>query len=192
MPRPTGYCPREGYKVASQILGALYGLRSVTVPVRGIRLHPIGASIWTSERSYCPREGYKVASGLFPAFFHRIADVTVPVRGIRLHLLPRRSARRAESYCPREGYKVASRRHRLQGDGSFVTVPVRGIRLHHHLGAQGLVRIDVTVPVRGIRLHPHRSRLRLCRGCYCPREGYKVASPRSCPGGHRAPPLLSP
>ena len=57
------YCPREGYKVASHIRrdGALAG--HVTVPVRGIRLHPDGLVVADGPvAGYCPREGYKVAS----------------------------------------------------------------------------------------------------------------------------------
>ena len=33
------YCPREGYKVASQNYGLVASAVEVTVPVRGIRLH---------------------------------------------------------------------------------------------------------------------------------------------------------
>ena len=57
----------------------------VTVPVRGIRLHPGPRPSTTSlPARYCPREGYKVAS-LSVEKFSSVDIVTVPVRGIRLH-----------------------------------------------------------------------------------------------------------
>ena len=58
----SGYCPREGYKVASCWLPRF---------------------VWVTG-CYCPREGYKVASGLDHVVVGK-QDVTVPVRGIRLH-----------------------------------------------------------------------------------------------------------
>ena len=103
----AGYCPREGYKVASAgFLSTLPARGAVTVPVRGIRLHPTaGLSGWSST-SYCPREGYKVAS--------HVDDVDLQLLG----------------YCPREGYKVASVWAPTAYPQGWVTVPVRGIRLH--------------------------------------------------------------
>ena len=58
---------------------------TVTVPVRGIRLHT-GENQYTEEHrpGYCPREGYKAASFGLRSFSGCI-HVTVPVRGIRLH-----------------------------------------------------------------------------------------------------------
>ena len=81
------------------------------------------------------------------------------------------------SYCPREGYKVAS--HKLFNHLSLskVTVPVRGIRLHRSNRIWQQSSPSVTVPVRGIRLHHCISANRKIRSRYCPREGYKVASP---------------
>ena len=58
----AGYCPREGYKVASCLIPPVHDMQAVTVPVRGIRLHQAFA-----ENEIDP------------------ATVTVPVRGIRLH-----------------------------------------------------------------------------------------------------------
>ena len=83
-----GYCPREGYKVASPASSFQAISINVTVPVRGIRLHQNNEFLEAiDEWGYCPREGYKVAS---PASsFQAISiNVTVPVRGIRLHPVP--------------------------------------------------------------------------------------------------------
>ena len=81
----AGYCPREGYKVASAgFLSTLPARGAVTVPVRGIRLHPRRTD--TQNHTF----------------------VTVPVRGIRLHPTAGLSGWSSTSYCPREGYKVAS------------------------------------------------------------------------------------
>ena len=83
-------------------------LLRVTVPVRGIRLHPtLQFRYFKATFCYCPREGYKVASAA-EADIVPISRVTVPVRGIRLHPT-------ADD---------------LLANAKFVTVPVRGIRLH--------------------------------------------------------------
>ena len=58
-----------------------------------------------------------------------------------------------------------------------VTVPVRGIRLHLTRFELNEHPARVTVPVRGMRLHPKTNwMIFISRCCYCPREGYEVAS----------------
>ena len=106
---PRRYCPREGYKVASTRDNPVYQRAQVTVPVRGIRLHPNtpGWPPWPPPTGYCPREGYKVAS-VEKAASDGPDSVTVPVRGIRLHLPSIFLHLTVRGYCPREGYKVAS------------------------------------------------------------------------------------
>ena len=110
--KPSRYCPREGYKVASiaQIV-----------------------QLVEASSSYCPREGYKVASchlvhqlrkegGYCPREGYKVASLTGTSGPVSRH-----------RYCPREGYKVASSLPEQTKTTSFVTVPVRGIRLHHRL-----------------------------------------------------------
>ena len=84
-PSAGSYCPREGYKVASTGGTAHERRQAVTVPVRGIRLHPRPCLVHRPVIGYCPREGYKVAS-----------------------TSPSTPSTPAFCYCPREGYKVAS------------------------------------------------------------------------------------
>ena len=106
------YCPREGYKVASDPSGTRRLSEKVTVPVRGIRLHLKDDNDKAMLfGSYCPREGYKVASSRTRFLMTRLFVVTVPVRGIRLHpdVMKKLQSVYRKRYCPREGYKVASR-----------------------------------------------------------------------------------
>ena len=147
---PMGYCPREGYKVASHWIRMRFEI----------------------QLCYCPREGYKVASYEFRYECCTRYRVTVPVRGsrgdrcqrqkqgatagaaLRVLQAPCRCAAKIGKaqeeegciepsgvllnakmrYCPREGYKVASQVTLLDTNvRTVVTVPVRGIRLHQHM-----------------------------------------------------------
>ena len=184
--------------------------KSVTVPVRGIRLH---------------HEQQNEA-------IRMVKDVTVPVRGIRLHLSSPVPSVTWRCCCPREGYKVASLDRNDNSKKVYtVTVPVRGIRLHPEPALCNVSREPrVTVPVRGSRgdrcqrqkqgatagaalrvlQAPCRCAAKIgkaqeekvasgqggttrCRATsYCPREGYKVASTCSRDISHRMTMLLSP
>ena len=76
---------------------AIRMVKDVTVPVRGIRLHPDKIHVRIlCVAGYCPREGYKVASLDRNDNSKKVYTVTVPVRGIRLHRLSRSSKRTRE------------------------------------------------------------------------------------------------
>ena len=87
----------------------LHNAVTVTVPVRGIRLHPEASAHRQPAQQVVTVPVRGIRLHLIDAAAVRSIAVTVPVRGIRLHLcallaMPARHL----GYCPREGYKVAS------------------------------------------------------------------------------------
>ncbi len=149
----TSYCPREGYKVASFPMCSRLARKSVTVPVRGIRLH---------------HEQQNEA-------IRMVKDVTVPVRGIRLHPEPAlcNVSREPRVTVPVRGSR--GDRCQRQKQGATAGAALRVLQAPCRCAAKiGKAQEEKVASGQGGTTR--------CRATsYCPREGYKVASCCLCP-----------